>query len=264
MSRRPLATHHEPPTGPGFHLLDTPDLQHLRFALIRVPDGEVIEHDTGADEIVLVKLEGGAQAVECDGERFALPARGSVFTDEPSAVYAPPGVTLRLHGPLLAGAYLAEARGEAPGPYAVLADEVSTVTRGSANFRREVRDIVPRDKPGTRLLVGETINPPGNWSSSPPHKHDREAPPEESDLEEIYLYRLDPEQGFGFQGSYHAEPHEAKTFKVQDLDVVSIPAGYHPVVSGPGYSLYYLWGLAGANRELTWFPDPAHAWVDTT
>ena len=49
---------------------------------------------------------------------------------------------------------------------------------------------------------------------------------------------------------------------VQDLDVVTIPAGYHPVVAAPGYRLYYLWGLAGEGRELLWFPDPEHSWVE--
>src|SRR5438067_623666 len=46
-----------------------------------------------------------------------------------------------------------------------------------------------------------------------------------------------------------------------DGDVVSIRAGYHPVVAAPGYALYYLWVMAGAGRQLAPFFDPQHAWV---
>jgi 5-deoxy-glucuronate isomerase len=42
----------------------------------------------------------------------------------------------------------------------------------------------------------------GNWSSYPPHKHDRDALPEESFLEETYYHRLNPPQGFAFQRVY--------------------------------------------------------------
>jgi 5-deoxy-glucuronate isomerase len=149
-------------------------------------------------------------------------------------------------------------------PYAIGPDEVQTVERGSGNFGRRVRDILPSSRPGTRLLAGETINPPGNWSSSPPHKHDRHNPPEEAELEEIYLFRVDPGQGFGLQLSYSSEPAAERALVVRDLDAVSIPAGYHPVVAGPGYGLYYLWCLAGRGRELHWYPDPEHNWVDAT
>ena len=259
-----LASHHAIPTGPGLHELPAAGLQHLRFALARVEPGGEVTLDTGADEALIVVLEAP------DGARvgdFDLPPRRSVFTDEPSAVYAPPGTTLALRGlsgPLLAGVFRSPADEDAPDAYAILPGEVETVQRGSGNFGRRVRDILPATRPGTRLLAGETINPPGNWSSSPPHKHDRHAPPQEAELEEIYLFRLDPGQGFGLQLSYSNDPPAERAIVVRDLDAVSIPAGYHPVVAGPGYGLYYLWCLAGRGRELHWFPDPAHDWVDVS
>jgi 5-deoxy-glucuronate isomerase len=168
---------------------------------------------------------------------------------------------LEAGGALLAGLFMAAAEPEgAPAPYAVQPGQVATVARGAGNFAREVRDIVPSSLPGLRLLVGETLNPPGNWSSSPPHKHDRDAMPVESQLEEVYLFRIEPDQGFGLQLSYDGSDERA--FSVRDLDVAAIPAGYHPVVAAPGYRLYYLWGLAGKGRELQWAPDPDHVWVD--
>jgi 5-deoxy-glucuronate isomerase len=256
-----LASHHFIPIGPGLHELPADDLQHLRFALARVDAGGEVTLETGADEALVVVLEAPEGARVGD---FDLPPRRSVFTDEPSAVYAPPGTTLELQGPLLAGVFRSPAGDDAPDAYAILPDEVETVERGSGNFGRRVRDILPATRPGTRLLAGETINPPGNWSSSPPHKHDRHAPPAEAELEEIYLFRLDPGQGFGLQLSYSNDPPAERAIVVRDLDAVTIPAGYHPVVAGPGYGLYYLWCLAGRGRELHWFPDPAHDWVDVS
>jgi 5-deoxy-glucuronate isomerase len=204
--------------------------------------------------------------IDAGDETFALPARTSVFSDEPSAVYAPPATSVVLHGPLLAAVFRSPgpAQDGAVGAYAIHPDDVQTVQRGSGNFTRRVRDILPATRPASRLLAGETINPPGNWSSSPPHKHDRHAPPEEVALEEIYLFRIEPSQGFGLQLSYTTQPPAERAIVVRDLDAVAIPAGYHPVVAGPGYGLYYLWCLAGRGRELRWFPDPAHAWVDAT
>ena len=65
-------------------------------------------------------------------------------------------------------------------------------TAGTGNWSRTIRTILGPDDDAGRLLVGETINPPGNWSSYPPHKHDRHAPPDEVALEELYYYRFKP------------------------------------------------------------------------
>jgi 5-deoxy-glucuronate isomerase len=260
---RSLATRHVLSGKPGFHELPAGELEHLRFGLARAPAGEVVQLDTEDREALVVVVEAPtAVAVVAAGRELALPPRRSVFEDGPAAVYAPANVRLELRGPLLAGVFQArapESRGE---PYAILPQEVSVVERGRGNFARRVRDILPAARPASRLLAGETLNPPGNWSSSPPHKHDRHAPPEEARMEEVYLFRVHPRQGFALQHSYHSgEP--ARTFAVEDLDVVAIPAGYHPVVAAPGYDLCYLWCLAGEGRELRWRVDPAHAWIDS-
>jgi 5-deoxy-glucuronate isomerase len=108
------------------------------------------------------------------------------------------------------------------------------------------------------LLVGETFNPPGNWSSYPPHKHDgRDGEPR---LEEVYHYRIDPPQGFGHQTLYTSDG-ESVTHVVRDGDAVLLPYGYHPVAAAPGYRLYYLWALAGAERRMALYEDPQHKWV---
>ena len=51
------------------------------------------------------------------------------------------------------------------------------------------------------------------------------------------------------------------THVVRDGDVVVLPYGYHPVAAAPGYSLYYLWAMVGAERRLALYEDPAHRWI---
>ncbi len=257
-----LASIHTLASEPGFHELGAGELAFLRFGLARVQAGEAIQLETQDQEALLVVIEASEDVrVAAGGREFELPPRRSVFVDGPAAVYAPANTALELRGPLLAAVFQAHAPESGGEPYAILPGEVSTVERGRGNFTRRVRDILPAERRAERLLAGETLNPPGNWSSSPPHKHDRNAPPAEARLEEIYLFRVNPKQGFGLQHSYHSGG-PTRTFAVEDLDVVAIPAGYHPVVAAPGYDLYYLWCLAGEGRELRWRPDPAHAWVD--
>src|SRR3546814_8687276 len=67
------------------------------------------------------------------------------------------------------------------------------------------------------LLVVEVITPGGNWSSYPPHKHDRDALPEESSLEETYYHRLNPRQGFAFQRVYTDDRSIDQTMAVEEI-----------------------------------------------
>jgi 5-deoxy-glucuronate isomerase len=79
-------------------------------------------------------------------------------------------------------------------------------------------------------------------------------------LEEVYYFRIAPPQGFGQQMLYTAGG-ECVAHVVKDGDAVLLPYGYHPVVSPPGYRLYYLWVMAGAQRKLALHEDPDHTWV---
>jgi 5-deoxy-glucuronate isomerase len=69
----------------------------------------------------------------------------------------------------------------------------------------------------------------GHWSSYPPHKHDRDALPSESLLEETYYHRLNPPQGFALQRVYTDDRSLDETLAPSDGDVVLVPRGYHPV-----------------------------------
>ena len=136
---------------------------------------------------------------------------------------------------------------------------------GRGNFERKVYSALDQNLAAERLLAGETLNPPGNWSSYPPHKHDFSNPPQEAVLEEVYYFRVKPAQGFGFIWTYTA-PNDpegfSNVFVVEDGDTVLLPKGYHPVVAAPGYELQYTWVLAGEERKYgAWADDPRHVWV---
>jgi 5-deoxy-glucuronate isomerase len=135
---------------------------------------------------------------------------------------------------------------------------VEVNARGKGNYAREVHNVFVTDPHAKRLMVGETINPPGNWSSYPPHKHDGKDG--EPVLEEVYYYRVSPPQGFGQQLMYTNEG-ECTTHTVRDGDAVLLPYGYHPVSAPPGYKVYYLWAMAGGERKLALHEDPAHTWI---
>ena len=116
--------------------------------------------------------------------------RTDVFSAPPVMVYIPPGASFEISAEsddLDVGIFLPPSCREAPpalleGP-AVVKNEV-----GRDNWRRTVYSALGADVPAERLLAGETLNPPGNWSSYPPHKHDRSNPPGEAVLEEIYFF----------------------------------------------------------------------------
>lgn len=122
-------------------------------------------------------------------------------------------------------------------------------TVGKKNWQRKVYTIISPSFPAVKMLVGETVNPPGNWSSVPPHKHDINSS-SESRHQELYFFKVKPETGFGFQRIYDKHTID-ETYCILNNDLVVMPKGYHPVVSAPGHSLYYLWVLLGSQRTVS-------------
>jgi len=245
--------------------------------------GEVLTAGSADEELIVV--EAGRIAVALDGRDLgSLGNRRTPFEGPGDALYLPPGAeaSLRAEGE---GARLVRAAApppdgpgpDRPGPDRPGPEQMGLVPRvirpadqriaevGRENWRRQVRTILGPEHEALRLLAGETLNPPGNWSSYPPHKHDVDAPPLESRLEEVYLFRVDPPGGFGVQVRYHGDvdgESDRSATVVVDGDVAAIPSGYHPVVAAPGYTLYYLWVMAGVGRAMHPHLDPRHAWVD--
>ncbi|MBM3215259.1 5-deoxy-glucuronate isomerase [Candidatus Poribacteria bacterium] len=237
------------------------DLRYLSFGVLSLRSGESIHHRTGDEEIGAILL-GGKCRIDIAGKSEALGPRASVFDGYASAAYVPRRTDVSVTA--LSDTEIAVC--SAPSdtdtePAVVHPNDVGIRHVGVGNWTRTVTDIIADNVGAQRLIVGETYNPPGNWSSSPPHRHDNDNAPVESDMEEVYFFRMNPSQGFGVQRIYDAGRRLDVTYTVQQNDTVSIPYGYHPVAAAPGYELYYLWMLAGDRRKLIPYDDPQHAWV---
>jgi 5-deoxy-glucuronate isomerase len=251
----------------GYRLVVSPEdspLRFLSFSLLRLEPGQGWEFELPGQEAVIVLLGGRA---DIGGAGFAwerIGEREEVFAGRATAVYLPPGSRGRVEAVsgLEAAVCTAPAAGgvHEPRPQLIPPEKVKIRGVGAQNWLREVHDIVDASFPAARLLVGETFNPPGNWSSYPPHKHD-EIREGETRLEEVYYFRISPPGGFALQRVYREGEDQALVMR--DGDTVAIPAGYHPVAAAPGYRVYYLWMLAGEERRLKPRDDPAHAWVRT-
>ena len=224
-----------------------------------------VQLDAGGTADVLIPGEEAVLVVQKGRARFTVGdhhwdvKRDDVFTERATALYLPADAPLQIVAEAPFEAVIFSTPAPSGGEATVVGpDQVQVNARGRANYSREVHNIFVDDAHVTRLMVGETFNPPGNWSSFPPHKHDgRDGEP---CLEEVYYYRVDPPQGFGQQMLYTTDG-ECVTHSVRDGDTVLLPYGYHPVSSPPGYRLYYLWGMAGEQRKLALHEDPAHRWI---
>jgi 5-deoxy-glucuronate isomerase len=241
---------------------------HINLALADLSPGEVLELPADAETAAVV-LSGVVDASTADGVSLGRAGgRASVFEAPGDTVYAPAGAGLRLSaadgGPaqVAVASAAAEPSPDAPPARVIGPADQRIAEVGEGNWSRTVRTILGPEHDAQRLLLGETINPPGNWSSYPPHRHDRHNPPDEVDLEEVYLFRTNPGGGFGVQLRYELDGDRAEeTFMVRDDDIAVIRSGFHPVVAASGYELYYLWVMAGEGRVMMPYLDPAHAWV---
>lgn len=238
---------------------------HVGFRALRLSAGDTETVVTGDRELCAVVLTGRVDMAVA-GQRFDnLGTRDSVFDEQaPAALYVPPGQTLSLtsRGPAEVALCTAPGGGS---PRAVKLLDPATMrrsVRGKGSNTRYVCDILPHDDPtAAHLLVVEVRTPAGHSSSYPPHKHDAETPPTETQLEETYYHRLNPPQGFAFQRVYTDDRSLDEAMAVEDHDVVMVPRGYHPVVAPHGYDLYYLNVMAGPNRYWVFRNDPAHEWM---
>lgn len=239
--------------------------KHVGFRALRLAPGDSERLATGERELCLVVLAGNVDVTVGEQTFDELGNRDSVFDDRPpAALYVPAhhDVAIHAYGPAEVALCTAPSDDR---PRSVKLLDPATMrrsVRGQGSNTRYVCDILPHDDPSAaHLLVVEVRTPAGHSSSYPPHKHDSEAPPAETQLEETYYHRLDPPQGFAFQRVYTDDRSLDEAMAVEDHDVVMVPRGYHPVVAPHGYDLYYLNVMAGPNRFWVFRNDPAHEWM---
>ena len=242
---------------------ETAGWKYVGFKLHKLAAGETAEAETGDREVCLVLVTGEANVWAGEVRFDSIGGRKSVFEGKkPYSVYVPAGsrYTVEALGDVEPAVCSAPGRGDLP-PRLIGPDDVGYEERGKDGNKRHVYNILPETEPADSLLVVEVITPAGNWSSYPPHKHDTDALPTESSLEETYYHRVNPSQGFAFQRVYTDDRSIDETMTVHDGDVVMVPKGYHPVGAPHGYDLYYLNVMAGPRLVWHFKNDPEHEWI---
>jgi len=230
----------------------------------RLNPREVYENKTHGEEAAFVILGGACTANWGKGQQ-AIGGRKNVFDGLPYCLYLPSSNAVTFRAETVCE--IAECRVPSTAklePRLVTPKDIASSLRGGGNASRQIVDIIQTDFPADKLVVVEVYTPGGNWSSYPPHKHDVHAPPAEVDLDEIYYYRINQPAGFALQRLYSPADGEDQTIRTKDGDAVLVHSGYHPVVAGPGYDVYYLNFLAGTSRTLSVTEDPEHVWLKST
>lgn len=250
---------------------------YLHFAARRLTAGQSWEFATGEHELAIVVLGGVCGVTSSRGVWPAIGRRPNVFAGMPYALYLPRRTTFTLTAisPAVDLAY-GWCATDQDHPAALITPAQSAIElRGGGNASRQINGLLPPGFDCHRLIVVEVYTPAGNWSSYPPHKHDKHRTASdgtilEADLEEVYFYKFgrvgaeaEPGAGYAYQQVYTGYGRLGLNQLLQPRhdDVVLVPEGYHPVTVAPGYHCYYLNFLAGSAQSLANFDDPALAWV---
>lgn len=242
---------------PGQH-----NVQWLGLEVLRLEAGETWQGDLGNEEAALVILSGRC-TIAVDGARSSqwknLGDRADIFSGAAATIYAPrqSSIGVTAESKLELAITKAPCETDLP-PTLIKPEDVKVVSAGVANWRRDVRLMIPPGSPiSQRLIVGETLNPPGNWSGIPPHKHD-EINDRENYLEEFYFFKVKPVDSYGLQMLYRDGQGQGH---IVGNDNVALLNGYHPTVASPGTTICYLWTLSGDSKAYDITIDPRFNWI---
>jgi len=237
--------------------------KYVGFEVQALAKSGSINIESLSDEICVVILSGKVDASTRTESWQNIGERMSVFERKaPYSIYSPADDFVSLTA--LTDVEVAICRAPGKGGYQaklITPEQCQYETRGINTNTRHVCNILFANEPADSLLVCEVITPSGNWSSYPPHKHDTDAAPTETQLEETYYHKIDPPQGFVFQRVYNDDRSLDETMSVEDGDLVMVPEGYHPVGVPHGYQSYYLNVMAGPSRNWIFNNDPDHEWI---
>lgn len=252
--------------------------EFINFQVRRLPAGKTWSFDTSSHELAIVMLSGSIDVESSVGSWAGIGERKHVFEGKAASLYLSLNTSFTVSAKTDAEFAVAWVKAEESfPPLLVSSDDVTVEVRGGDNVTRQINDILPPGSPCQRLVICEVYTPSGGWSSYPPHKHDVHREDEagnviEADLEEIYYYKIDKPEGYAYQRVYtdeHSPIHQAghpidALMMARNDDIVLVPEGYHPVVSPPGYTTYYLNILAGSAQSLANMDDPKYTWVKDT
>ncbi|MDH4307626.1 MAG: 5-deoxy-glucuronate isomerase [Acidimicrobiia bacterium] len=262
-----MASDHHLRASPGSRVHDvTPESagwRYLSFAVVTLAEGETFEHAGDGREVAVVPLS-GSLSVEAGTLTGSL-ERDSVFTAQPTVLYATPGTPIALSATSTATFAIGGAPAE--GRYEtrfIAPPEMRSEIRGGGAATRQVSHVLAHPIEAERLILYEVHVPRGGWSGWPPHCHDGyEGSPY---LEETYYFRLDPGDGWAVHRNYRLDEPFDETFAVGDGDLVLVTKGFHSSVASPGHNMWFLNYLAGellddARKTLPFF-QPEYRWID--
>ncbi len=238
----------------------------IYFNDVRLKMGESVSQQLEEHESVCVVVS-GAVDIDVAGERFeSVGTREHLWAGKPDSVYAPRGAKVTITGKSdSTEIFVAGGRtGTGPEPFRVSPDDIDTVQYGSDDTKthRRIYHVLGQKAEGRagNLLVSELFTVgAGGWSGFPPHKHHIERPPIETDFEEAFHYRFNPDHGFGAQFAYTGDDDFGPVYHVKSGSTILLDKTYHPSVAAPGYEMYYFTILAGRHqRSLIQYFHPDH------
>jgi 5-deoxy-glucuronate isomerase len=252
--------------------------QFISFLARRLATGQCWSFESGENELVIANFSGRYSVRSNRGQWSGIGTRKNVFEGAAHALYLPRRseftITAEESGEYAVAWVPTDQDHE---PWLIKPEDVSISVRGGDNVSRQINDLLPSGSPVHRLVLVEVYTPSGNWSSYPPHKHDTHIEDGygkllEADLEEVYFYKIDKPEGYAYQRVYtdensplHRSGHPIDALvRAENNCAVLVPEGYHPVVSAPGYTTYYLNVLAGSAQTLANQDDPKYTWVKDT
>lgn len=242
--------------------------QYLNFKALLLSKNESFTENTGDNEYCIVLLGGNFKAHSSKGDFETLNGRKDVFSGIAHTLYLPrrTDFTLTATADNTDIAICWVATDEDHPAYLKLPEEAAIEFRGGDNANRQINSLLQPGFDCHKIVCVEVYTPSGNWSSYPAHKHDvRKVGADgtllEAELEEIYFYKVDKPNGFAIQQVYTDDRSLDEVIKVHNNEAVLVPKGYHPVVAGHGYNVYYLNFLAGSDQSLANTPDPEQEWI---
>ncbi len=245
---------------------------HLNMEARVLKNGDTWTGFTGQNEYIFVLMGGNFSAETSEGNWQTTNGRQNVFSGLPHGLYLSANTTFTITATsdlLDLACCWCETDKKFPAQFITPEDVVKMEIefRGGDNASRQINRILPPGSQCDKLVCVEVYTPSGNWSSFPAHKHDtRKIDPLfgkllEAELEEIYFFKIDKPQGFALQKVYTDDRSLDEIAEPHTNDVVLVPRGYHPVIAGHGYNVYYLNFLAGSDQSLMASDDPDHKWI---
>ncbi len=255
-------------------VLASPELENSVFlSLLRLAFDKAGSHllETKGQEHVINILSGtcALHLQLADGRRMTIESAGNredIFSGNPEMVYIPIHCRYEIvcqKFPFDAVIYMAPTNESAPVAH-VKPDQVRMLNSGKSDWQRKVFIGMGEDGPATRMILGETESPPGNWSGFPPHRHTKPDLPREAKLEELYYFNFSPPSGFIIGGIYDAPEakEDARLQLFRHGQVFGVSWGYHFLAPCPGYRVRYTWALGGHEKVFgAWLDDSELAWL---